>query len=47
MTPSPVDRKIQLGDLIQVDAGARYRGYTTDIYRNAFIGSELPSLIAL
>lgn len=46
MTPSPVDRKIQLGDLIQVDGGASYRGYTADIYRNAFIGSELPCLIA-
>ena len=43
MTPSPVDRKIENGDLIQVDGGASYRGYTADIYRNAFVGSELPS----
>ncbi|MQG87985.1 MAG: aminopeptidase P family protein [SAR202 cluster bacterium] len=45
MTPSPVDRKIEQGDLIQVDGGASYRGYTADIYRNAFIGSELPPLM--
>ncbi len=42
MTPSPVDRKIVQGDLIQVDGGASYRGYTADVYRNAFIGSEPP-----
>ncbi len=45
MTPSPVDRKIERGDLIQVDGGASYRGYTADVYRNAFIGSDLPSLM--
>ena len=40
MTPSPVDRKIETGDLIQVDCGASYRGYAADIYRNAVVGTE-------
>lgn len=42
MTPSPVDRKIQPGDLVQVDCGAVYRGYGCDMYRNAYAGSRLP-----
>jgi len=45
MTPSPVDREIEMGDLIQVDGGASYRGYTADIYRNAYIGDEPPDLM--
>jgi Xaa-Pro aminopeptidase len=45
MTPSPVDRLIERGDLIQVDGGASYRGYTADIYRNAYVGSEPPALM--
>lgn len=45
MTPSPVDRKIEQGDLIQVDGGASYRGYTADVYRNAFIGSDPPPVM--
>jgi Xaa-Pro dipeptidase len=40
MTPSPVDRIIQKGDLIQVDGGAVYRGYCADIYRNMIVGVE-------
>jgi Xaa-Pro dipeptidase len=40
MTPSPVDRKIQKGDLVQVDGGAVYRGYCADIYRNAVVDAE-------
>lgn len=40
MTPSPVDRKIQAGDLIQVDGGVVYRGYCADLYRNMVIGAE-------
>lgn len=43
MTPSPVDRQIQKGDLIQVDGGAVYRGYCADIYRNAVVGTEPPA----
>ena len=42
MTPSPVDRKIQPGDLVQVDCGAVYRGYVCDMYRNAFVGTRVP-----
>ena len=38
MTPSPVDRKIEPGDLIQVDGGPAYRGYTACVYRNATVG---------
>jgi Xaa-Pro aminopeptidase len=38
MTPSPVDREIETGDLIQVDGGPAYRGYTACVYRNAIIG---------
>ena len=38
MTPSPIDRPLQPGDLIQVDGGAVYRGYCADIYRNAMLG---------
>ncbi len=45
MTPSPVDRKIQPGDLVQVDCGAVYHGYCCDMYRNAFVGSRLPPKI--
>lgn len=40
MTPSPVDRKIQAGDLIQVDGGVVVRGYCADLYRNMVIGAE-------
>ncbi|NQW16159.1 MAG: aminopeptidase P family protein [Chloroflexi bacterium] len=40
MTPSPVDRKIETGDLIQVDGGPAYRGYTACVYRNAIVGAE-------
>jgi Xaa-Pro dipeptidase len=43
MTPSPTDRRIQKGDLVQVDGGAVYRGYCADIYRNAYVGSALPA----
>lgn len=42
MTPSPVERKIQKGDLIQVDGGAVFKGYCADIYRNAFVGLAPP-----
>lgn len=42
MTPSPVNRKIETGDLVQVDCGAVYRGYTCDMYRNAYVGDRLP-----
>ena len=42
MTPSPVGRRIQKGDLIQVDGGAVYRGYCADMYRNAIVGIEPP-----
>ena len=42
MTPSPTDRLIQAGDLVQVDGGAVYRGYCADIYRNAYVGDRLP-----
>jgi Xaa-Pro aminopeptidase len=45
MTPSPVDRKIEKRDLIQVDCGAVYRGYTCDMYRNAYVGDRLPPAI--
>ncbi|MBI2964627.1 MAG: aminopeptidase P family protein [Chloroflexi bacterium] len=38
MGPSPSSRPAQPGDLIQVDGGAVYRGYCSDIYRNAFVG---------
>ena len=42
MTPSPVERRIQKGDLIQVDGGAVYKGYCADIYRNAIVGTGPP-----
>ena len=42
MTPSPVERKIRKGDLIQVDGGAVYKGYCADIYRNAIVGTDPP-----
>lgn len=45
MTPSPVDRKIETGDLIQLDCGAIYHGYTCDMYRNAYVGTRLPPVI--
>ncbi len=45
MTPSPVDRKVETGDLIQVDGGAVYRGYCADVYRNAFVGTPPAKLI--
>ena len=42
MTPSPTDRrKIQNGDLIQVDGGAVYKGYTADIYLCWLLGSSV------
>lgn len=40
VNPSPVDRPIQLGDLIRVDGGAVYRGYCADMSRNAIVGQE-------
>jgi Xaa-Pro dipeptidase len=43
MTPSPVERKIEAGDLIQLDGGACYRGYSADIYRNAMVGVAPPA----
>ncbi len=42
MTPSPVNRKIEAGDLVQVDCGAVFRGYGCDMYRNAFVGARVP-----
>ena len=42
MTPLPVDRNIETGDLIQVDGGPAYRGYTACIYRNAIVGVDPP-----
>ena len=47
MTPSPVGRVIQSGDLVQVDCGAVYRGYGCDMYRNAYVGSQLPPKIEM
>jgi Xaa-Pro dipeptidase len=46
MTPSPVNREIEPGDLVQVDGGAVFRGYGCDMYRNAYVGSRLPEKIA-
>jgi Xaa-Pro aminopeptidase len=45
MTPSPVNRVIEPGDLVQVDGGAVFRGYGCDMYRNAYVGSRLPEKI--
>jgi Xaa-Pro aminopeptidase len=45
MTPSPVDRKIEKGDLIQLDCGAVFRGYVCDMYRNAYVGAKLPAAL--
>ena len=42
MTPSLVERRIQQGDLIQVDGGAVYKGYGADVYRNVIVGVEPP-----
>jgi Xaa-Pro aminopeptidase len=42
MTPSLVERRIQKGDLIQMDGGAVYRGYGADIYRNVVVGAKPP-----
>jgi len=38
MGPSPTNRRVRRGDLVQLDGGAVYRGYCADIYRNAFVG---------
>lgn len=42
MTPTPTDRKVEHGDLVQFDGGAAYRGYGCDIYRNAYVGQKVP-----
>jgi len=38
MSASPTNRKLENGDFIHVDGGAVYRGYGTDIVRNASVG---------
>jgi len=38
MSPSPVDRRLENGDFVHVDGGAVYRGYGTDMVRNASVG---------
>ena len=42
MTPVPVDREIEKGDIIRVDGGAVYKSYQSDIIRMAIVG-EKPS----
>ncbi|WP_426461472.1 M24 family metallopeptidase [Mycoplasma hafezii] len=36
----PTDRKIEKGQLLKVDFGARYKGYTADITRTSIFGGE-------
>lgn len=36
---SPTDRAIELGDLLKMDFGARYKGYNSDITRTVCIGN--------
>ncbi len=35
----PTDRKLRLGDLVQIDMGARYQGYASDYSRVFFTGT--------
>jgi Xaa-Pro dipeptidase len=44
MSPTPVDRAIEPGDLIRVDGGAVYLGYCADICRNAIMGEPPPKV---
>ncbi|MBI4219200.1 MAG: aminopeptidase P family protein [Chloroflexi bacterium] len=45
MGPSPAERPVQQGDLIQLDGGAVCRGYCSDIYRNAYLGDPSKRLL--
>jgi Xaa-Pro aminopeptidase len=40
LNPSPVTRKIEVGDLIRIDGGGIYRSYCADMSRNAILAKE-------
>jgi Xaa-Pro aminopeptidase len=45
VNPFPEEQEIKMGELIQVDGGAVYKGYCADIYRNAFVGEPPEKLV--
>jgi len=45
MSPTPVDRSLEKGDLVHVDGGAVYRGYGADFVRNASVGGPQSAAI--
>jgi Xaa-Pro dipeptidase len=43
INPSPIERKLERGDLVRFDGGGIYRGYSADFIRTAVVEADPPS----